>query len=464
MVFFVLAILVAINALYVAAEFAAVGVRRGRIRQLAGDGNRAAALLWTYLENPQRLDRYIAACQVGITISSLVLGAYGQAVLPSMMAPAFEQLGGMQSAAAATVSAVVVLLGLTAIQMVVGELVPKSLALQFPTPTALRTVRALQWSLRLLSGFITFLNGSGNLVLRLFGVPQATHHHIHSPEEIDLIIAESRDGGLLEPDEQHRLHQALQVSMQSAEQLMIPRPDMKALNADASPEEVLKCLRESASTRLPVYRGSLDNVIGVLHTKDVLAYYLEHGKIPAADDVLRPMAAVFEKVNGDRVLHLMKEKRSTQALVVDEYGGVSGIITIGGILNKVFDPSWSSEAGLLHARRLPDGRYRLPGTMRLDEAERYLGVRWTGRAHTLGGMVLDALGRIPEEGSKALIEGVQIEVERMKNRKIVSVLVTPAAKPEENPEGRAEPEENSPDHAAGEHGTSEVPTTKRSDR
>ena len=441
LVFLILALLVAINALYVAAEFAAVGVRRGRVRQLANEGSRSAAHLWKYLEHPRRLDRYIAGCQVGITISSLVLGAYGQATLPPVIAPLFESLGGMQQVAALSVSAVVVLLGLTTLQMVLGELVPKSVALQFPVETALRTVAAMRWSLRMLSGFITVLNGSGNLVLRLFGVPRATHHHIHSPEEIDMIIAESRDGGLLEPDEQYRLHQALQVSMQTAEQLMIPRPDMYAVDADSTSEELLERIKESAYTRLPVYKGSLDNVIGLIHIKDILTYYLDHGTIPAVESVLRPAAAVFEKVRGDRLLHLLRQKRSSQAVVVDEYGGVSGLITIDAILNKVFGAKWkAADVQDPRVQRLPDGRLRISGKMRLEEAEPVLGVRWTGSAHTVGGRVLDALGHIPAPGEKLEIEGVLVEVEHVRKRSVDSILVTPAPArhesedPEERPQ------------------------------
>jgi len=425
-IFFVLVLLISINALYVVAEFAAVGVRHSRIRQLAQEGHRAAARLWTYLEHSQGLDRYIAACQVGITISSLVLGAYGQAALPPLMAPLFEQVGGWEETAAYSVSAVIVLLGLTAVQMVFGELAPKSVALQYPTQAALRTVWPMQWSLRLLSGFITVLNGSGTLLLKLFGVPQTSHHHIHSPEEIGLIIAESRDGGLLEPDEQHRLHRALQVGMRASNQLMTPRLDMYAVDADLPLEELLERIRGSGFTRLPVYKGSLDNVIGLLHTKDVLAYYLDHGEIPAVEAVMRPIMAVYEKVKGDRLLHLMRRRRSRQAVVVDEYGGVSGFVTIEEILNKVFDPQWSApHLKAARAEPLPDGRIRLPGAMRLDDLEFILGVKWTGTAQTVGGRILDALGYLPTPGEHIEIDGIPVQVERVHNRKIVSIVVAP---------------------------------------
>ena len=264
--------------------------------------------------------------------------------------------------------------------------------------------------------------------------PAAAEAYDHARRTYDMIIAESRDGGLLEPDEQHRLHQALQMSMQSTEQLMIPRSEMYAVDVDLSPAELLARIKGSSFTRLPVYRGSLDNVIGLVHTKDVLAHYLDHGEVPAVEAVLRPISTVFEKVKGDRLLHLMKQKRSRQAVVVDEYGGVSGIVTIEGILNRVFDPEWTvADPEAPRLQPLPDGRVRLPGRMRLDEAEAVLGVRWTGTTHTVGGKVLDAFGRLPAPGEQVEIEGVRVEVERVHHRRIDSVLVTPVAKPGQEP-------------------------------
>ena len=212
--------LILVNAVYVAAEFAAVSVRRSRVQQLAADGNPLAAWLLPILESPAALDRYIAACQIGITLSSLVLGAYAQATLAVWIQPYFESLAGMQAVAAQSTSAVVVLLVLTVGQVIFGELIPKSLALQYPTPTALYTLLAMVPSQWLYRPFIKWLNGTGLLFMRALGVRQHGHRHIHSPEEIALLIAESRDGGLLEPDEHLRLQRALRLNLRQARQVM----------------------------------------------------------------------------------------------------------------------------------------------------------------------------------------------------------------------------------------------------
>src|ERR1044071_4376593 len=184
--------LILVNAVYVAAEFAAVSVRRSRIQQLAADGNALAAWLLPTLESPAALDRYIAACQIGITLSSLVLGAYAERTIAGWLTPVFASVGGLQEIAAQSTSAVVVLLVLTVGQVIFAELVPKSLALQFPTQTALYTLVAMVPSLWIYRPFIKWLNGTGLLVLRALGAPQHGHRHIHSPEEIELLIAESR--------------------------------------------------------------------------------------------------------------------------------------------------------------------------------------------------------------------------------------------------------------------------------
>src|SRR6266540_3204372 len=192
---FVIASLILINAVYVAAEFAAVSVRRSRIQQLAADGNPLAEWLLPVIESPAALDRYIAACQIGITLSSLVLGAYAQSTIAVWLEPFFTEWGGLQEVAAQSTSAVVVLLTLTVAQVIFAELVPKSLALQYPTQTALYTLIPMVPSLWVYRPFIKWLNGTGLLVLRALGAPQHGHRHIHSPEEIELLIAESRDGG-----------------------------------------------------------------------------------------------------------------------------------------------------------------------------------------------------------------------------------------------------------------------------
>ncbi|MGK2964795.1 MAG: hemolysin family protein [Tepidiformaceae bacterium] len=430
----IVAVLIAVNALYVAAEFAAVSVRRSKVVEEAQNGSKLAAALLPVLEDRVRLDRYIAACQIGITISSLVLGAFGQATIPAHIEPLFESLGGLD-AAAQSVSAVFVLLFLTVTQVIVGELVPKSLALQYPTRVALLTAIPMRWSLVALRGVIAVLNGSGLAILRLMGSGGASHSHVHSPEEIELLIVQSADGGLLEPGERRRLGRALQLGERSASSLMVPRPYVVAINADDPIDTILSRVAAAPYTRLPVYRQSPDNVIGMLNTKDLILRVVE-GPVASIDGLVRPVLTVPETLTADRVLAVLRQRGSQQAVVIDEFGGVAGLITLEDILAEVFgDFGDEFKHGHPGPEHLPDGRIRLPGLTSLGDAVPYLGVRWTGHVDTVGGRVTQELERLPEPGETLVIDGVEVEVETVERHAVTSILVRPLREAEEGLDG-----------------------------
>lgn len=433
----VIGLLLAFNGLYVAAEFAAVSVRRSRIRQMAEEGHRLARSLLPTLEEAPRLDRYIAACQVGITLSSLVLGAYGQATLSASLLPIFERWGGFQAAAAHSASAAVVLVGLTVLQMVLGELVPKSLALQYPTRLAVLTVLPMRWSERLLAWFIVVLNGSGWLVLRLLGVEPKAHRHLHSAEEIRFLVAESRQGGHLDAEEERRLGHALELTQRTARELMVPRTRLVAVDEAAGLDAAIEVAATSPYTRLPVYRGTLDRIVGIVHAKDLAAAFLT-GE-PAADDalarLLRPILTVHERVTADRVLALMRERTAVMVLVIDEHGGTAGILTTEDILSELLGDvadEFKHEGG--RPQRLPDGRVRLPGELPLYDVRPWVGTAWRGRSDTVGGLVMERLGRLPAPGDTLEIGGAAVEVERVEGRAVRSILVRP-----DRPEPTEEP-------------------------
>jgi CBS domain containing-hemolysin-like protein len=422
-VFSVIAALILINALYVAAEFAAVGVRRSRVQQLAENGNSLAAWLLPLIESPAALDRYIAACQIGITLSSLVLGAYAQATLAVSLTPLFVGLGNLQGLAAQSASAATVLAALTVAQVIFAELVPKSLALQYPTRAALFTLPPMLASLWVYRPFITWLNGTGLLLLRLLGSPSPTHRHIHSPEEIELLIAESRDGGLLEPDEHRRLQRALRLNLRQAKQLMVPRRQIDAIDIETPLEKATTLIAQSPYSRLPVYRESIDNVIGMLHTKDFARWRVGGPPHATLESLVRPIATVHESVTVDRVLVELRMRRTHQALVVDEFGGTAGLLTLEDVLSELLgnvgDEFKASEPA---AETLPDGRVRLPGRMPVDDAAALLEARWETDATTVGGLVMAALGALPTPGDRAIFGDYEFEVERMADRAIDSVL------------------------------------------
>ncbi len=408
-----------LTALYVAAEFGAVSVRRSRLRQLAAEGHRLARRLVPIVADPRSLDRYIAACQVGITIGSLVLGAYAQATFAPRLTPLFESLGGLQQVAAQSTAAIVVLVLLTGVNVIMGELVPKSIALQFPTQVALYTLPAMLGSLWLFGPFIKVLNGSGLALLKLLGAPPHGHRHIHSPEEIELLIAESRDGGLLEPDEHRRLERALRLNLRPARQLMVPRPRLSAIDLDTPIEQVLRMVAQSPYSRLPVFKGSIDNVVGVLHTKDLVLRYAAEGLPLSLESIIRPVTSVHESVTADRLLRELRERRTHHALVVDEFGGTAGLVTLEDVIAELLGAVGDEfKTGAVIPERLPDGGLRLPGAMRADDAASLLGEEWESDATTLGGHVVTALGHVPVAGEHVQIGRFDFAVERVAHHAI----------------------------------------------
>lgn len=427
-------LLITLNGLYVAAEFAAVSVRSSRIQQAAEEGSLLARRLVPFMDDPRALDRYIAACQVGITLSSLLLGAYGQQNLAHLLIPLFEGLGGLQNVAAQSSSAVVVLMGLTVAQMVLGELVPKSLALQFPTPVSLATVVPIEISLRILSPFIRVLNGSGWIVLRLLGISQDGHRHLHSAEEIQYLVAESRKGGHLAPEEQRRLQQALSMGVRRVRQLMVPRTEMEALSVDLTVAEGHERTRSLPYTRYPVYRGTIDGVVGYVHARDLAVARLQGRSGDLLETLSRPILGVPEELSADRLLARLRETRAVMALVVDEYGGVAGLVTIHDLLTEllgaVADEPWPDEPA---PERLPGGNARLPGRLSVHEAGEWTGLEWRGEADTVNGIVTDILGRVPVVGDTVMVDGGTVMVETVEGVVAGWVLVMPPGERSERP-------------------------------
>ena len=420
--------LVLINTLYVAAEFSAVSVRRSRLEELARDGNRAARLLTGVIRDPAALDRYVAACQIGITLSSLVLGAYGQVAVAAPLAPRLSAVSGLDAAAAESVSIIGVLIALTVLQVIIGELVPKSIALQYPTRTALATAVPMRASLWLLRWFIAVLNGSGVTILRRLGIGVGgSHRHIHSPEELELLIAESRDGGLLEPQEHQRLHQALRLSLRSAGQLMVPRPSVVGLDLQWSSARILDTVIAGPYTRLPVYDGSIDRTLGIVHVRDVATAFTRTRTLDTLRKTIRPVPAVPESMSADQLLRTLRESRSHQALVVDEYGAVAGLITLQDVVAELLGEVRDEfQAGVEAIQVLPDGRLRLSGQLSLADAPEWLGRRWRSEAHTVAGHVIRALKRLPRQGERVNVDGVDVEIERLEGRVPAVLILTPS--------------------------------------
>jgi CBS domain containing-hemolysin-like protein len=435
----VILLLIGLTGLYVAAEFGAVGIRRSRLRRLCEDGHPTAAKLLPIVEDPQRLTRYIAASQVGITLSGMALGAYAEAVITPRVAPLVARWLTLGEETADSLASAAVLVSLTMVSVVFGEMVPKTVALRYPTEVALATTRPMLWSGRLYAWFIAVLDRSSNLARRLLRVPPATHRHVHSPEEIGLLIAESRDGGLLEPQEQVRLHRALRLGLRDARQLMVPRERLSAIEISTPLSDVLRIVATSPYSRLPVFRGALDDIAGILHTKDAVTHFLQHGRSGTLAALIRPMLRVPETMPADRLLGFLREQRSHQALVVDAAGTVVGMITLEDVLGELLGGVPDEfKAPRLLPLRLSNGRVRLPGELPLESARVWVEGAWPTGNITVGDFIVREIGRVPEPGETLEVWDLAVEIESVENGRISSVIVAPPRLDEDVTEGEAD--------------------------
>lgn len=424
---FVTALMIAFNALYVFAEFGTVSARRTRISQLAEDGNRLAQMLLPVLSNAKRLDTYVAASQLGITASSLVLGYYGQTALADLLAPLLTGLGGMQVATAQIVAVVIVLFVLTTFQVLLGELVPKSVALRYPERVALAVALPMRWSSALFRPAIALFNGTATLILRLLGVPPVGHNaHVHSPEEIGLLVAESAKGGLLDSDERQLLQNAFRVGELSAEEVMVPRTRLVTASVSASIDKLLAIAASSGYTRIPLYDGSIDHILGIAHLKDLFRLHVE-GQTDARL-ALRSVPYVPWAKPAIEVWNQLRRERSYVAIVFDEFGGTAGMITFEDLLEEIFgelQDEHDEEVDL--ATTGSDGDLLLAGEVNISQINERFGLALpTDTANTIGGLVMGVLGRLPEAGDAIQAGGATLRVETVDGIRVGRVrLVLP---------------------------------------
>lgn len=422
------ALMIGINALYVAGEFATVSARKSRVLQAANEGSRLAKLLLPIIEDSHRLDNYIAASQVGITLSSVVLGIYGQQQIAPLIEPLLARLPFITSqVAAGGIAALLVLMALTTLQVILGELVPKSIAIQYPEQTALMTVLPMRWSADIiLRPLIVLLNGSGILLLRLLGTSHdASHRHVHSPEEIQFLIEQSHEGGLLNAEERELLGNALRVGELTMSDVVVPRTKMVAAPADSSLEELLRLAVSSHNTRIPVYEDDIDHIIGFVHLKDLFRLY-RSGETNARSS-LRKATFVPETLSVNDVWEILNRERTYVAIVFDEYAGTVGMVTredlveaLFGEMQDEFDVDEEQPIAQIGQRE-----YVVLGDVSIAYLNSHLDLSLSAEnAHILSGLIVDHLERLPKVGDEIEIDGVRIRVQSIRERMADRLLLT----------------------------------------
>lgn len=426
----IITVLIVLNGLFVAAEFAIVGAPRTAIERRAVSGDRAAGMVRRILRDPRRQDRFIATAQLGITLASLGLGMYGEHVLAEWIASGLEGLGWLRVAIAHTVASVLAVAILTYFHIVLGEMIPKSLALQ-------KAERVVLWITPILIAiqyavypFVVALNGIGNGLLHLVGIrrQESSIEHYRTPEELQFIVQESQAGGLLRQESAEVLRELLEFGDLLAGEVMMPRVRVTGLPAGATLEQVTEVVRASPHTRYPVYRGSLDDIVGMVHIKDLLRRMLDGRAVRITD--ARPIPYVPESATIDSVLAAMRQARTQMAVVMDEHGGTAGLITIEDLFDEVVGEIDEGPARPRPIYRDTEGRMRVAGTVRIEEVGEALGVVLEHEdVDTVSGLVLALLGRPPTVGDTVVYDEVQFEVTVTEGHGVRECIAIPLAPP-----------------------------------
>jgi CBS domain containing-hemolysin-like protein len=414
------------NGFFVGAEFAVIAARRTKIDKLAESGDLRARLAQKSIKE---LSFMLAGVQLGITMASLALGAVAEPAVAHLIEIGIESFAELPSGVLHTISFVIALTIVVFFHMVIGEMAPKNIAIAEPERTALWVAIPLRIYANLFRPFIRLLNGIANAGIRLFGVePQEERTEVHTAGELRAMIADSAREGMVGAFEERLLSGAIGFGTRDAASIMVPRTEMVAVPSTVTPAELERNVLETGHSRFPVYAGDVDNVIGFVHSKDLLKIAPRDRSRPLDRRWIRQMLVVPESLRLHPLLVNMRRERRQFALVVDEHGGTAGIVTLEDLLEELVgeirDEYDFSEAGV---EQLSDRRFLVPGSYPIYEAGERLGVDLPeGEYETVAGFLMDRLGRIPRRRDVVEHDGWRLRVRAMHRRRVVQVLIEPS--------------------------------------
>jgi CBS domain containing-hemolysin-like protein len=417
-------VLVLANAFFVAAEFALVGARKTRLDELAKAGDGKARLARRAV---QSLDRYISATQLGITLASLGLGWIGEPALAHLIEGGFAWLPDPAAAVAThTVASVVAFSIITVLHIILGELVPKALALLYPEEISGWVAAPLMGFAFVMSLPIAVLNGTANRLLRFMRInPPGETERLHSPEELRMLVEQSTEGGSLLQQDARLLEGVFEFSEKTAQEVMTPRTQMVALEADLPVERAADGVAEAGRSRYPVFTDSLDEIVGVVHAKDILAA-LRSRPGSTVRQIMRPPLFVPGTREVEDVLADMKRLKTHLAVVLDEYGGTAGLVTMEDLLEEIVGPIYD-EYDPQEARTRTGGAPLLDGAMPITDFNSEYGESLDDTDYTtIGGYVFGQLGRLPRPGDRVKAGAANLEVVEMEGRRVKSLRLLPA--------------------------------------
>jgi CBS domain containing-hemolysin-like protein len=419
--------LVAMNAFFVVAEFALVSVRRSRVDEMIAQGNATARVVRHAISDP---DRFIAATQLGITLASLGLGWIGEPAFAELLAPLLAMLPTPWSEALIhSISVAMAFTIITFLHVVLGELAPKSIALQQPERASLFVARPIMLTENLFRPAIWLLNGAGNGLLKLLGLRSSEGHQlVHSVEELRILMRESQEGGAIEADQEEMLQKVFEFGERQVREVMIPRPAVQGIEASATLGDLLATFAGSLHARYPVYENNLDNITGIVAVKDILLA-MANGTLTLETGVaslVRPPLFVPETTDVADLFARLRRSHMQMAIVFDEYGGTAGIVTleelVEEIVGQVSDELIQGEGPVVHVN---ETTAEVDALLRVDEVNEHLGLHLPEHEayETLAGLILYRLQHIPVEGETLRYQDLEITVTQMKGPKIEKVQV-----------------------------------------
>lgn len=413
-------LLIALTAFFVSAEYALVRVRETQLAELAERGNPAAALAQRMV---RELDQYVSAIQVGITALGLALGLVGEPAVFSVIARAVPAVDALGQGLLHVLAFVIAFALVTFVTVVLGEVAPKYVALQFPLRLAVITAFPLHWFTLAVRPFVWAVGGSARALVRPLGVTRPARETTYSEEELRLLVAASARSGVLQESERELLHNVLEFADKMVRQVMVPRTEIVAVEADATVQDVVDLSRHHPYTRFPVFREDLDHVVGVVHLRDLVELPTEARRRARVTQVMRRVVAVPDTMRLDRALAEMRLQRTPLFLVIDEFGGTAGLVTMEDVLEELVGELRDEfDRGAPPIRSAEDGSLVIDGLTPLEEIRERLGLELADEPYdTVGGLVFGRLGRLAKLGDVVEVEAVRFEVTAMDGRRIAQV-------------------------------------------
>lgn len=421
-------ILILLNGLFVAAEFALVTAPRPQLNKRARQGSAVAKSLLTIVSNPDLQNRYITTAQVGITVASLGLGMYGEHVIAEWFIEPLHHLGFVPETLVHTISFVISVSILTYLHVVIGEMIPKSFALQTASNTIIALYRPLRIAERIFYPIVQLMNSISLAIIHRIGLSTGrTSTRLFTPQDLEFIVGESRESGLLEETDRIFIENILDMDERVASQIMTPRNRIFAMDIKKSFPELIQFICETNKTRYPIYEETPDNIIGVLHIKDLARWQIIN---PDAElqipDIIRPIFFVPETYPLSELLVKFRQERSQIAVALDEFGGTAGIITFEDLIEEVVGEILDEfDQEIPPIEELAPGVIRVRGDVILDEITQHYDLRFDENieSYSIGGYIMSKLGTIPQPNDMLNLGDYTIIVEKVENRAVISARI-----------------------------------------